>query len=92
MSLKEINTLLSDTFDKIQQERKCIYIAGDFNVNKMPHFKSGLSIQEFKNIFASNFCFPSTNKSTRVTNHSATLVDNIILMYLLKDLIIVLVS
>ena len=77
MSLKDFNKLLSDTLDKIQQERKYIYITGDFNVNTMPHLKGGLSIQEFKNIFASNFCFPSINKPTRVTNHSASLIDNI---------------
>ena len=43
----------------------------------MPHLKGGLSIQEFKNIFSSNFCFPSINKPTRVTNHSASIIDNI---------------
>ena len=53
-----------------------MYITGDFNVNTMPNLKGGLSIQEFKNIFASNFCFPSINKPTRVTNHFASLIDN----------------
>ena len=77
MSLREFNKLLSNTFDKIQHEKKYVYITGDFNVNTMPHLKGGLSIQEFKNIFSSNFCFPSINKPTRVTNHSASLIDNI---------------
>ena len=77
MSLREFNKLLSNTFDKIQHEKKYVYITGDFYVNTMPHLKGGLSIQEFKNIFSSNFCFPSINKPTRVTNHSASLIDNI---------------
>ena len=77
MSLKEFNKLLSSTFDKMQRESKYVYISGDFNVNIMPHLKGGLSIQEFKNIFSSNFCFPSINKPTRVTNHSASIIDNI---------------
>ena len=77
MSLKEFNKLLSSTFDKMQRESKYVYISVDFNVNIMPHLKGGLSIQEFKNIFSSNFCFPSINKPTRVTNHSASIIDNI---------------
>ena len=77
MSLKEFNKLLSSTFDKMQRESKYVYISGDFNVNIMPHLKGGLSIQEFKNIFSSNFCFSSINKPTRVTNHSASIIDNI---------------
>ena len=43
----------------------------------MPHFKGSLSILEFKNMFSSNFCLPSINKPTRVTHHSASLIDNI---------------
>ena len=77
MSLREFNKLLSSTFHKIQQEKKIVYVCGDFNVNIMPHIKGGLSIQEFKNIFFSNFCFPSNNKPTRVTDHSASIIDNI---------------
>ena len=58
-------------------QKKIVYVCGDFNVNIMPHIKGGLSIQEFKNIFSSNFCFPSINKPTRVTDHSASITDNI---------------
>ena len=77
MSLKEFNKLLSITFHKIKQERKSAYISGDFNVNTMSHLKGSLSTQEFNNIFSSNFCFPSINRPTRVTNHSASIIDNI---------------
>ena len=55
-------------------ERKYLYITGDFNVNTMPHLKWGLSIQEFKNIFLANSCFPSINKPTK---YSASIIDNI---------------
>ena len=77
MSLKEFNKVLSITFYKIKQERKYVYISGDFNVNTMSHLKESLSTQEFNNIFSSNFCFPSINRPTRVTNHSASIIDNI---------------
>ena len=36
-----------------------------------------LSTQEFKNIFSSNFYSPLIQKPTRITEHSATLIDNI---------------
>ena len=77
MSLKEFNKLLSITFDKIKQERKYVYISADFNVNTMSHLKGSLSTQEFNNIFSSNFCFPSINRPTRVTNHLVSIIDNI---------------
>ena len=43
----------------------------------MSHLKGSLSTQEFNNTFSSNFCFPSINRPTRVTNHSASIIDNI---------------
>ena len=43
----------------------------------MSHLKGSLLTQEFNNIFSSNFCFPSINSPTRVTNHSASIIDNI---------------
>ena len=42
----------------------------------MSHLKGSLSTQEFNNIISSNFCFPSINRPTRVTNHSASIIDN----------------
>ena len=50
---------------------------GDFNVNTLPHIRGNLSVQEFKNIFAANYCFPLINKPTRLTSTSSSLIDNI---------------
>ena len=50
---------------------------GDFNVNTLPHIRGCLSVQEFKNIFAANYCFPLINKPTRLTSTSSSLIDNI---------------
>ena len=78
MLLNEFNKLLFATFGKISLERKYLYITGDFNVNTMSHhLKGGLSIQEYKNIFLTNSCFPSINKPTKVTKYSAFIIDNI---------------
>ena len=58
MSLVKFNELLSHMFGKLQSENKYIYIMGDFNVNTLPHIRGSLCVQEFKNIFAANYCFP----------------------------------
>ena len=77
MSLLVFNDLLTKMFHKIQGDNKYLYITGDFNVNTLPHVRRGPSTQEFTNIFSSNYCFPFINKPTRVTDHSASLIDNI---------------
>ena len=77
MSLNIFNDMMTTSFNKMQHENKYLYITGDFNVNTLFNVKGGLSTQQFKNIFSSNFCFPFINKPTRVTDHSASLIDNI---------------
>ena len=64
-------------FGKLHSENKYIYIMGDFNVNTLPHIRGSLSVQELKNIFAANYCFPLINKPTRLTSTSSSLIDNI---------------
>ena len=54
-----------------------MYIAGDFNVNTDPTLRGDGNTQKFKNILSSNFLFPLIDKPTRVTRHSATVIDNI---------------
>ena len=77
MSLNVFNEFLSQMFGKIQPEHKYVYLVGDFNVNTLSHIKGTLATQEFKNIFSANYCFPLITNPTRVSNHSATLVDQI---------------
>ena len=77
MSLNIFNEMMTTSFNKMQHENKYLYITGDFNVNTLFNVKGGLSTQQFKNIFSSNYCFPFINKPTRVTDHSASLIDNI---------------
>ena len=77
MSLNIFNDMMTTSFNKMQHENKYLYITGDFNVNTLFNVKGGLSTHQFKNIFSSNYCFPFINKPTRVTDHSASLIDNI---------------
>ena len=77
MSVKSFNVQLNGMLGKLQHENKHVYITGDFNVNILPHIKSSLDRQDFMNIFSSSFFAPLITKPTRVTDHSATLIDNI---------------
>ena len=68
-----IHNLLS----KVNTERNKCYLAGDFNINLLKH-DTHSPIAEFINCVFS-YSFSSTiNKPTRVTDFSATLIDNII--------------
>ena len=77
MSLNIFNDVMTTSFNKLQHENKYFYITGEFKVNTLFYVKGGLSTQQFKNIFSSNYCFQFINKPTRVTDHSASLIDNI---------------
>ena len=77
MSVKFFNELLELFFSKLQSEKKYVYITGDFNVNILTQPNCSLATQDFKNIFSSNFYSPLIQKPTRITEHSATLIDNI---------------
>ena len=75
--LKTFNELLSRTFNKLKNQNNNIYITGDFNVNTVSSAKGSLATQDFKNILSSNFLHLLINKPTRITSHSATLIDTI---------------
>ena len=77
ISLKTFNELLSRTLNKLKNQNNYIYITGDFNVNTVSNAKGSLATQDFKNILSSNFLHPFINKPTRITSHSATLINNI---------------
>ena len=76
-SMKSFNDLLNSSLCILQKEKKHVYIAGDFNVNTDPTLRGDGNTQKFKNILSSNFLFPLIDKPTRVTRHSATVIDNI---------------
>ena len=49
---------------------------GDFNINLL-HFESNPTTEQFLNSLGTYFFHPHILKPTRITNHSATLIDNI---------------
>ena len=49
---------------------------GDFNLNLL-NSDSHIGTEEFLNILGSNFFNPHILQPTRITHHSATLIDNV---------------
>ena len=61
----------------ISQERKKCIIMGDFNIDLLTADTNLQTADFIHNMFTHMFC-PTISKPTRITNYSATLIDNII--------------
>ena len=66
-----------EVLDKITKVNKLCYIMGDFNVNIMNYQTNNLTGQFLDSMY-SNLLSPLINRPTRITSHTATLIDNII--------------
>ena len=72
-----------DTFEKKLAElynytssKKMLFVCGDFNIDLLnPHEHNATT--EFINSMYSNSLYPTITRPTRITSHSATLIDNI---------------
>ena len=66
-----------EVIEKSVLEKKKCYIIGDFNLNCLAYFENN-KVKKFYNSMFEKRAIPIINRPTRVTNHSATLIDNII--------------
>ena len=73
----EFLTYLSNLINNPLFVNKDSYIMGDFNLDLLKHANNHSS-QEFLETFLSASFLPLISKPTRVVNHSATLIDNIL--------------
>ena len=73
---ENFNRYLNDILEKISQMKKTCIILGDFNLDLLK-FETHQNTDEFLNSLGSNFFQPLILQPTRVTDHSATLIDNI---------------
>ena len=71
--LSELNVLL----DKIAKENKSCYLMGNFNIN-LTNYHCHASTGEFLDAMYSRMFYPLINNPTRITEHTATLIDNIV--------------
>ena len=75
-NLESFTNFLSKAIDKISKENKYCILMGDFNINLL-NYESHIPTDEFINSLGV-FCFqPHIIQPTRITEHSATLIDNI---------------
>lgn len=67
---------LYSQFEKIHLESKYCIIMGDFNINLL-NYESHALTEDFLNTLNSYFFEPHIIQPTRITEHTATLIDNI---------------
>lgn len=67
---------INSVLQKVNREGKYCVISGDFNIDLLK-FGSHSETDEFMNILGTNFFQPHILQPTRITDHSATLIDNI---------------
>ena len=67
---------MNEILGKIGRENKHCYLMGDFNIDLFTSESCDYANQFVEQLFTSSF-FPLINKATRITHHTATLIDNI---------------
>ena len=67
---------LKDIMDKLKNCKHQCHFLGDYNINLL-RAESHVPTSNFIDYMYSNSCIPLINKPTRVTDRSATLIDNI---------------
>jgi exonuclease III len=75
-SVIDFNETLKSTLDRLSNENKHVYLAGDYNINLLTA-NSHLSCSDFVDVLFANSFLPTINKPTRITGSSATIIDNI---------------
>ena len=76
-STVDFNVHVTDLFRTISQEMKKCIIMADFNIDLLTTDTNHQTADFIHNMFTHTFC-PTISKPTRITNYSATLIDNII--------------
>ena len=75
-NVDKFNDYINQTMEKIPKENKLIFLIGDFNINLL-NYESHGETNDFINTMISHYLLPHILHPTRVTDHSATVIDNI---------------
>ncbi len=67
---------MNEILEKIDRENKLCYLMGDFNIDLLKSEFCDYTNHFIEQLFTSSF-FPLITKPTRITHHTATLIDNI---------------
>ena len=74
--VEKFNNYIDKVMQKISKENKLIFCMGDFNVNLL-NYNLHSHTNDFINTMISHYLLPHILHPTRVTDHSATVIDNI---------------
>ena len=75
MDINQFNPITCDIVSQISRENKICYLIDDYNINILNNeFHSQTS--DFIDLLYSYSLVPLINRPTRITNNSATLIDN----------------
>ena len=69
--------LQNNIIEKSVSEKKISYLIGDFNMNCLKYHENAKTKYFYDNIFEKG-AIPIINRPTRISEHSASLVDNIL--------------
>lgn len=75
--IAHFNDSMTHTLELINKEGKMAYILGDYNIDLLKCVTNSLTLDFLNNLY-SNYFFPIITEPTRVTDKSATLIDNIL--------------
>ena len=75
--ISDFNGQLKTLFDKINDSKLPCYLLGDININLLNHQVHKDTSDYLDMLYCNNF-LPVINRPTRVTDHSATLIDHIL--------------
>lgn len=70
------NSKLNEILDKISNEQKPCYLIGDYNIDLLK-YEQHTYTNDFLDTMFSHFFLPLINHPTRITSHTASLIDNI---------------
>ena len=70
--------LQNKIIEKSVSEKKMSYIIGDFNMNCLKYHENAKTKHFYDNIFEKGAIHPYINRPTRISEHSASLIDNIL--------------
>jgi hypothetical protein len=67
---------INEMLEKIDKENELSYLMGDYNIDLLKSESCDYTNNFIEQLFISSF-FPLITKPTRITHHTATLIDNI---------------
>ena len=76
-NLDKFHRRMEEIIIKILKENKKCYIMGDYNINLM-NYDVHAATAEFTDVMYANSFVPLINRQTKITESSATLIDNIL--------------